>query len=155
VTYDRRVAGIVVCTPIAAPAEAVWAAIEDLSTHTRWMHDAVAIRFEGDQRSGTGTRFECDTKVGPLSLVDVMEITRWEPGRCMGVRHRGVVTGEGVFHLDPGFDGGTAFSWIEDLRFPWWLGGPVGAWLARPVLARIWRRNLEALRHLVETGCSS
>ena len=77
-------------------AEAVWAAVEDVGSHVEWMADAEAIRFTSASTSGVGTTFECDTKVGPLRLTDLMEITRWEPGKAMGVRHVGLVTGEEV-----------------------------------------------------------
>ena len=82
----------------ASPAD-VWYAIQDVESHTEWMRDAVAIRFLGHQRQGAGTRFVCDTKIGPFSLSDVMEITEWSPGQRMGVRHSGLVAGEGVFTL--------------------------------------------------------
>ena len=82
----------------ASPAD-VWYAIQDVESHTEWMRDAVAIRFLGHQRQGAGTRFVCDTKIGPFSLSDVMEITEWSPGQRMGVRHSGLVAGEGAFTL--------------------------------------------------------
>lgn len=82
----------------ASPAD-VWYAIQDVESHTEWMRDAVAIRFLGHQRQGAGTRFVCDTKIGPFSLSDVMEITEWSPGQRMGVRHSGLVSGEGAFTL--------------------------------------------------------
>lgn len=82
----------------ASPAD-VWYAIQDVESHTEWMRDAVAIRFLGHQRQGAGTRFVCDTKIGPFSLSDVMEITEWSPGQRMGVRHAGLVSGEGAFTL--------------------------------------------------------
>ena len=68
--------------------------------HVDWMHDAVAIRFTGEQTRGVGTRFLCDTRVGPITLVDRMEITEWEPAAVMGVRHTGIVTGSGRFTLE-------------------------------------------------------
>jgi uncharacterized protein YndB with AHSA1/START domain len=128
----------------ATPAQ-VWVALSDLPSHVMWMQDAVAIRFLTDATYGVGARFECDTKVGPLRLTDVMEVTEWSPGRALGVRHVGVVTGRGRFTLQRARGGRTRLSWVEELRFPVWLGGPVGARAARPVLRRIWRRNLEAL----------
>jgi len=144
--YGRLVADIRVSTVLDAPPERVWADLEDLASHVDWMADAVAIRFLGDRRHGVGTRVECDTRVGPITLTDVMEVTEWVPGEAMGVAHVGIVRGTGRFTLTPLWGGRTRFAWEESLRFPWWLGGPVGAWVARPLLRSIWRRNLERLR---------
>ncbi len=90
----------------ATPAQ-VWALVEPVERHVDWMADAVSIRFETDQTRGVGTSFLCDTKVGPIRLTDRMEITEWVPaddagtiGR-MGVRHTGIVTGTGVFTIEP------------------------------------------------------
>jgi hypothetical protein len=123
----------------------VWADVRDVASHVEWMEDAIEIRFRGRRRSGVGTAFDCVTKVGPFSLVDRMEITEWQPRASMGVRHVGVVTGEGRFTLGQARGGRTRFTWEERLRFPWWLGGPVGAVVGVPVLRWIWRRNLRNL----------
>jgi uncharacterized protein YndB with AHSA1/START domain len=144
--------GIRVATEIDATPERVWEVVEPVERHVDWMHDAVAIRFTTDQTRGTGTTFLCDTKVGPFTLVDRMEITEWEPAKVMGVRHVGVVTGTGRFTLEA-IDLGrrTRFVWEEQLVFPWWMGGPLGALIGgRIVLAAIWRRNLRNLRRIVE-----
>lgn len=137
-------------TTVDAPPEAVWAAMEDIGSHVEWMADAEAIRFTSERTSGVGTTFECDTKVGPLRLTDEMEITEWEPRRTMGVRHVGVVTGDGAFVLSPTDDGRTQVLWHERLVFPWWMGGPVGALVGGRLLRGIWMRNLRRLRTRVE-----
>ena len=139
----------------ATPAR-VWEVVEPVENHVDWMHDAVAIRFTGEQTRGVGTEFLCDTKVGPIKLVDRMEITEWLPGEVMGVRHTGLVTGSGRFTLEP-IDLGrrTRFVWQEELTFPWWLGGPVGAYIGGKVVLRaIWNRNLRGLKQLVEQPAS-
>ena len=133
----------------ARPA-VVWAAVEDIAGHVDWMLDAEAIRFTSPQRTGVGTTFECDTKVGPFRLTDRMEITRWKPGRSMYVRHTGLITGEGGFTLKRARGRRTRFIWDEPLRFPWYYGGPVGAWAAKPVLTAIWNRSLQNLKRIVE-----
>ncbi len=143
-----------VAIELDAPPSRVWEVVEPIERHVDWMADAVEIRFHGDQTRGVGTTFDCDTKVGPIRLTDEMAITEWEPERAMGVRHEGIVTGSGVFTLDP-IDLGrrTRFTWTEDLRFPWYLGGRLGELVGgRGVMRAIWRRNLAELRRLVESG---
>jgi hypothetical protein len=70
-----------------------------------------------------------------------MTVTEWDEGRAMSVEHVGAVSGSGRFELEP-LEAGTRLTWSEQLRFPWWLGGPLGAWVAGPVLKRIWKGNL-------------
>ena len=143
--------GIRVATEIDATPERVWEVVEPVERHVDWMHDAVAIRFTTDQTRGTGTTFLCDTKVGPFTLVDRMEITEWEPAKVMGVRHVGVVTGTGRFTLEA-IDLGrrTRFVWEEQLVFPWWMGGPIGGFFAKPMLMFVWKRNLTRLKARIE-----
>ncbi len=138
-------ARIRISTVLDAPPEDVWADVQDISSHVEWMADAVAIRFLSEQTRGPGTRFECDTRVGPIKLTDVMEITRWAPGKAMGVRHTGMVTGTGEFTLKKLRGGRTRFQWSEKLIYPIWMGGPLGAFLSKPVLRWVWRRNLSRL----------
>jgi hypothetical protein len=146
------VAEITVRADFDAPPATVWRVIEPIEDHTEWMADARSIRFLTSQHRGVGTRFTCETAIGPLRVDDRMEITDWQPERVMGVRHQGLVTGTGRFLLTPLDDGRrTRFSWHEELRFPWWLGGPLGARLGgTAVLRRIWRGNLRRLKQLVE-----
>ena len=141
-----------VSVQIDASPDEVWRAVEDIATHREWMLDAAEIRFVGDRRRGVGTTFDCDTRLGPFRLTDRMEITEWRPGRAMGVRHTGVVTGTGRFTIKRRRRGTTRFRWEERLRFPWWLGGPVGALVAKPVMTAVWRRSLRNLQAIVEGG---
>jgi hypothetical protein len=136
-------------TTIAASPAQVWDVVETIEHHTDWMADAERIAFVSSQRRGVGTEFDCFTRIGPFRLRDRMTVTEWEPRRAMGIEHRGVVSGRGRFSVK-GRRGRTRFSWNERLRFPWWMGGPVGERVAKPVLRRIWRGNLRRLRTIVE-----
>ena len=144
-------ARIRVATTIDAPPKSVWASIRDIASHVGWMEDAVAIRFTSDARDKVGTTFECDTRVGPFRLTDLMEVTEWDERKRMGIRHVGLVTGTGRFTLRKARGNRTRFTWDERLRFPWWMGGPLGGTLAAPLLKRIWRRNLRNLKRQVES----
>ncbi len=142
---------IQVSIDINAPVSRVWEVVEPIERHIDWMADAVAIRFQTEQTRGVGTKFFCDTKVGPIKLVDVMTITAWEPKAVMGVTHTGVVTGTGEFTLTALTESTTRFTWTESLVFPWWLGGPIGAIVGGQIVMKaIWRRNLRKLKKLVE-----
>ena len=144
---------ITVAVDLEAPVSRVWDVVEPIERHVDWMADAVAIRFKSDQTRGVGTEFFCDTKVGPIKLVDEMTITAWEPQRTMGVRHTGVVTGTGEFTLEAIDAQRTRFTWSEELVFPWWLGGPIGALVGGQIVMKaIWRRNLRELKRLVEAA---
>jgi hypothetical protein len=109
------------------------------------MADAEAIRFTSRRRTGVGTTFECDTRVGPLTLTDVMEVTSWVGRREMGVRphrrghrHRPVHAAAGPRRADPLHVGGAA-------HLPWWLGGRLGGVVGARSWRGIWRGNLRRL----------
>ena len=115
---------------IPAPIADVWEALADISSHSEWMADAQSIEFMGDRRSGIGTRIRVRT--------------RWATSTVSEVRDRrqvGAVDGRGEFRLSQA-GAGTRFDWVERLRFPWFLGGPVGYFFARPVLRRLFAANL-------------
>jgi len=135
---------------IDAPPRRVWAAVEHVERHVDWMADAEAIRFTSRSHQGVGTTFECDTKIGPFRLTDEMEITAWKPGRVMGVRHVGLVTGTGRFRLRRVRGGRTRFTWEERLRYPLWMGGPAGGVIGDQIMRQVWKRNLRRLQQQVE-----
>ncbi|HEX2272316.1 MAG TPA: SRPBCC family protein [Acidimicrobiales bacterium] len=140
-----------VSTLIRAPRPVVWRAVRDIASHVRWMHDADRIRITSPRSAGVGTTFVCDTRVGPFRLSDRMEVVEWRERRAMGIRHTGLVRGVGRFTLRTR-PGGTLFTWEERLRFPAWMGGRLGAIVAKPVLRKMWKRNLATLKRMVEAG---
>jgi hypothetical protein len=125
-------------------ATELWSELRHIDWHVNWMADAESITFLSDQREGIDTSFTCRTKIGPIVLTDVMTITAWEDERIMGVRHHGIVTGEGTFTLNPS-GSGVDLTWHEALNFPWFFAGTLGAYVARPILRAVWRGNLKRL----------
>ncbi|MEX2100366.1 MAG: SRPBCC family protein [Acidimicrobiia bacterium] len=139
-----------ICTTIAARPDEVWSAVERIETHTEWMQDAESITFRSAHHEGVGAEFDCVTRVGPLHTTDHFVVTQWRPGAAMGISHRGAVTGDGEFRLQPSGEQATEFCWEERLRFPWWLGGVAGEQVGKPVLRRLWRQNLARLKAMIE-----
>ena len=134
-----------------APPERLWSSLADIKSHTRWMSDALEIEFIGPQRQGVGTRFVCKTRVGIFTTNDVMEVTEWVENETLGVRHTGLISGSGRFEIIRTLTGST-FHWKEELRFPLWLGGALTAAAAKPLLIRIWHKNLRRFKALLESG---
>jgi uncharacterized protein YndB with AHSA1/START domain len=142
---------IKVCTLIEAPPARVWEIVEAIERHTDWMADAERITFVTPSTRGVGTAFDCLTRVGPVRLNDRMTVIEWDAGRSIGIEHRGIVRGAGRFTVAKRRHGRTRFCWHERLRFPWWMGGFVGERVAKPVLRKLWRGNLERLKNIAET----
>lgn len=139
---------IVVSRRIPAPWERVWERIADISSHPDWMKDARTIAFGTDQRAGPGTVMHVETRLGPFRATDVLEVTGWVEGRFIEVEHRGLVRGRGLISIRD-HNGFTLVEWHEDLAFPWWLGGALAAWLARPFIAATMSGNLRRLEALL------
>ncbi len=91
-----------------------------------------------------------ETKVGPLTTTDIIEVTEWIEHETIGVVHSGVVTGSGAFVIEALDAQHTRFTWREQLDLPWFFGGPLGGIVARPIFGWIWRRNLGRLKIRLE-----
>ncbi len=135
------------------PREKVWDAVSQLDRHAEWMADAESIEFKDGQTSGVGTTMDVLTRVGPFTTLDRIIVEQWGPPSTIGVSHHGVVSGKGEFRLASTATG-TRFTWQEDLRFPWYLGGRLAGIVAKPVLRRIWRANLARFAATLDASAS-
>lgn len=140
---DGTIVAVEIRVELRAPRAEVWRELSDLGSHAAWMRDAREVEFLGESTSGVGTRMRVATRIGPLRTNDILEVTDWLEGKSITVRHLGLVSGTGEFRLEG--SGPTVVIWEEKLRFPWWLGGPIAAIAARPILQRIWSGNLNRL----------
>ena len=124
---------------VDAPADAVWAYVTDWERQGEWML-GTRVRVTGGDGRGVGTTLRAITGVGPLGVVDTMEVTEFTPpagdapGRA-AVRHTGrVIRGEGAFEVVPLAPGRCRFTFTEFVDVP---GGPLAplAWrVAGPVV---------------------
>jgi len=133
---------------VAAPPEAVFAAVADWEGQSAWVAFTTVTADGGPHR--VGERLLAVTKVAGVGFSDPMEVTRWEPPRRVDVHHHGrVLRGTGTFLVEPA-PGGAWFVWSEDLDLPLGAAGRFGFAVVGPVFRRMLRCSLRRLARMVE-----
>jgi carbon monoxide dehydrogenase subunit G len=134
------------------PAEA-WSVLMDWERQADWMLDADSVTVVSDEREGVGVRLAVRTRIlGIPAFTEPMEVTGWDAPRRLEIRHGSLVAGTGTWVLEP-VDGGTRFTWREDIRLAVPAVGGLAARLYRPVMRVLMGRAMDGLRaHLVATG---
>lgn len=122
---------------LAAPIERAWELLVRWEDQARWMKDADSVRLLTAQREGVGTRIGVKTRVLNVPLfTERLEVTIWEPPRRLVIAHRSFVRGVGVWRLQP-VEGGTWFSWTEELALPIPVLGELALRVYRPFMRRL------------------
>ena len=122
---------------LAAPIERVWELLVRWEDQARWMRDACSVRLLTEQHEGVGTRIGVKTRVLNVPLfTERLEVTIWEAPRRLVIAHRSLVRGVVVWRLQP-FEGGTWFSWTEELALPIPILGELALRVYRPFMRRL------------------
>lgn len=124
--------------------EATWDAAVDWPGQGRWVPGST-VRATGGV--GFGGTIEARTGWGPLTIVDPMEITAWDPPYRAVLAHTGpLVQGMVVYQIEPLGPDRTRFTWTETLDAPvsalrpvYVVGTPVFGALIRVALRRFAR----------------
>ena len=114
---------------IRAPQSQVWSAMADWERQGEWMLQT-KVRLVSEQSEGVGVKIEAFT--GPfyrlyprfkfLGLLDLMEVTAWDPPRRCDVIHYGkILKGSGTFEVIALDENHTTFHWSEEIKAPWLL----------------------------------
>lgn len=117
---------LAISLPIKAPAEKVWAAIADWRGQSNWMLQT-KVWVTSDQHEGVGTSIAAFT--GPfykfyprgkkIGVLDLMEVTLWEPPiRCDVIHHGSVIKGTGSFVVERVDSQNSIFHWSEEIQAP-------------------------------------
>jgi Polyketide cyclase / dehydrase and lipid transport len=100
---------------IDATVERTWEVVTDWQRQGEWI-PLTDVRVSVDSPIGVGARISARSGIGPLTGVDPMVIDVWvPPNRCEVVHLGKVVTGRGVFLVEPLPDGRSKFTWSEVL----------------------------------------
>lgn len=153
---DADPSGLLVFTmevEIARPPEAIWPYLVDWERLDRWMEEARDFRVLGDRREGVGVEAEATIAILGITTRDLVRVIRWEPPAVLEIEHLGWVRGRGLMELGV-TAGGSHLFWRETLQPPLGPIGRLGMRLLSPVLHRTFRRDLAALRDLVERETS-
>lgn len=135
------------------PPDVVWRLITDWERQGDWMLEARDFVVTTAHREGIGVEAEATVRIGGITTRDRVRITDWDPPRRLSLEHLGWVSGTGDLVLVPLGPGRTRVVWREAFRAPR-LGrlgplGRLGLVLFRPLLRRIFRRDLGVLAGLV------
>ena len=134
------------------PAEA-WAVLMDWERQADWMLDADRVTVVSEEREGVGVRLAVRTRIfGIPAFTEPMEVTGWDAPRRLDIRHGSLVAGDGTWILEP-VEGGTRFTWREDIRLAAPVVGGLAATLYRPVMRVLMGRAMLGLRaYLIASG---
>lgn len=103
--------------------EATWAAAVDWPAQHCWVPGST-VRSTG--ATGFGSTLEARTGWGPLTIVDPMEITAWDPPYRAVLAHTGsLVQGMAIYEMAALGPERTRFTWTETLDAPVKILGPV------------------------------
>lgn len=104
--------------------EQAWSAIIDWQGQSNWMLQT-KVWVDGEKTSGVGTKIAAFT--GPLhryyprfkrlGLLDLMEVTAWNPPlRCDVIHYGSILKGSGTFEVEAIDDSHSLFHWSEEIE---------------------------------------
>jgi hypothetical protein len=141
-------------TASAAP-EVVWRLITDWERQGDWMLEASDFEVLSESREGVGVEAEATVRIGGISTRDRVRVVAWEPDRHLGIEHGGWVSGRGDIHLTRLAPERTHVFWREELRPPLGFAGAVGLRALKPVMRRIFERDLRVLASLARVASAA
>jgi uncharacterized membrane protein len=136
---------------IEAPRTAVWPYLVDWENLGRWMIEAKDFVVTSSHREGVGVTAEATVTIAGISTRDAIRVTRWEPPEILEIQHLGWVTGSGLLRCAAQDPGSTLLSWTETLNPPWGVLGAIGLRLVKPIMRRVFDRDLRLLKQIVES----
>ncbi|HEX2296307.1 MAG TPA: SRPBCC family protein [Actinomycetota bacterium] len=139
----------------AGPPEAIWELITDWEHQDDWMLEASDFVVVSDAREGVGVEAEATVRIGGIATRDRVRVAEWDPPRRLVIEHLGWVTGRGTIELTPVAGRRTHVWWQEHLEPPLGLLGAAGMRVFRPLMHRVFTRDLRVLASLARVRSES
>jgi hypothetical protein len=125
--------------------EDLWELITDWEHQDDWMLEASDFVVVSDRREGMGVEAEATIRIGGIKTRDKVRVAAWDPPRRLVIEHLGWVEGRGEIVLTPLAGDRTHISWREELLPPLGALGAAGMTGFKPLMGRIFRRDLKVL----------
>ena len=125
----------------------------DWERQADWMRDADRVEVLTSHREGVGVTVDVRTRVfGVPVFTERLEVLDWDPPGRLVIAHRRFIGGTGTWTLEPA-DGGTRFTWSEDISLPVPVLGELALRVYRPFMRYLMGSAMEGLRaFIVATG---
>ena len=137
------------------PPNVVWELITDWENQGDWMLEATDFVVISDHREGIGVEAEATVKIAGITTRDKVRVVGWEPNRRLSIEHEGWVSGRGDFYLTPLGKDRTHIFWREELNPPLGALGAVGLVGFKPLMKKVFARDLRVLAGLVRARAKS
>lgn len=128
-----------------APPEVIWDLITDWERQGDWMLEASEFVVTSAHREGVGVEAEATIKIAGIMTRDRVRVTGWEPPRRLEIEHLGWVGGKGEIYIAPSGPGRSHVFWHEELHPPLGALGALGLSAFKPVMKRIFDRDMRLL----------
>lgn len=135
-----------------APPEAIWHLVTAWERQGDWMLEASDFVVTSPHREGLGVEAEATITIAGISTRDRIRVTGWEPPRRLEIEHLGWVSGKGEIYITPSGPGRSHLFWREELYPPLGILGATGLTLFKPLMRRIFDRDVEELQRLAARG---
>jgi len=139
---------------VNAPAEAVWAFVDDPSRYLHFMSGITRWEVVGEQASGLGARYRMLMHVGSAEVGGLVEVVEHDPARDMAWVSVVGIDQRGRWRLRERRGGSAPLTKVE-LRLSYGVAGSgIFGWLAdhvaAPTVRGHLRRSLQQLKRQVE-----
>jgi uncharacterized protein YndB with AHSA1/START domain len=145
---------LVMAQTMPGPPEIVWDLITDWEHQGDWMLEASDFVVTTERRTGVGVEAQATIRIAGITTRDRVRVAAWEPDRLLVIEHRGWVSGRGEIHLTPLGGDITHVFWREVLDPPLGALGAMGLMALKPLMGRVFRRDLKVLGALVRARTS-
>jgi Polyketide cyclase / dehydrase and lipid transport len=144
-----RTISVAIVGTLPGPPSVVWELITDWENLGDWMLEAREFEVLSQRHEGVGVLAEATVTIGGITTRDKVWVSAWEPERLLEIEHLGWVSGRGEFSITPAGSDRSHVRWVEELRPPLGALGAVGMSVFKPLMQRIFERDLRVLAGLV------